>query len=58
MPVPQFAKLDHSEPCTSAADEDAVVLLCDTVVVCKQAGGCSKVLPTYDMVSYPESYVG
>jgi len=35
MPVPRFAKCDHSEPCTSAADEDAVVLLYDAVVVCK-----------------------
>jgi hypothetical protein len=36
MPVPWFAKSDHSEPCTSAANEDAVVLLYDAVVDCKQ----------------------
>jgi hypothetical protein len=37
MSVPRFAKSDHSESCTIAADEDAVVLLCDAVVVCTQA---------------------
>jgi len=37
VPVPWFAKSDHSELCTSAANEDAVVLLYDGVVVCKQA---------------------
>jgi hypothetical protein len=37
MPVPWFAKSDHSEPCTSSANEDAFVLLYDAMVVCKQA---------------------
>jgi hypothetical protein len=37
MSVPWFAKSDRSEPCTSDAAEDAVVLLGDVVVVCKQA---------------------
>jgi hypothetical protein len=37
MPVPWFTKYDHSKPFTSSADEDALVLLHDAEVVCKQA---------------------
>jgi hypothetical protein len=37
MLVLRFAKSDHSNPFSTSAAADAVVLLYDAVVVCKQA---------------------